>query len=259
MTELRPVNDTAAVTRFILERARAARGARVFPIGAVSVADRYRAVRGFTETLCDPLEVEDYGVQSMPDCSPVKWHAAHTTWFFETFLLRSLRPDEPPFHPRFGYLFNSYYEAEGERHARPRRGLLTRPTVAEVRDYRRHVDERMLAVLDEKVVTISGLSNPYFASSAFVTAPATTSSINMPANSRPRSSTSIATASAFSGLSIHQTFLPSGSFSGDSVSTSAGDSPRFTNERTRSFIFWSTSMRTMDVAERPGKRFPERD
>jgi ergothioneine biosynthesis protein EgtB len=92
--------------------------------------------------------VEDYGLQSMPDCSPPKWHIAHTTWFFETFVLADNEPGFRPHHPQFRYLFNSYYEAVGERWPRPARGLLSRPTVAEVYEYRRVVDERMVALLD---------------------------------------------------------------------------------------------------------------
>src|SRR5207302_2246844 len=80
---------------------------------------------------------------SMPDASPAKWHLAHTTWFFETFLLAAFDPAHEPFHPHYGYLFNSYYNAVGDRLPRPRRGLLTRPTVAEVYRYRAHVDSRM--------------------------------------------------------------------------------------------------------------------
>ncbi|MCR9162937.1 MAG: ergothioneine biosynthesis protein EgtB [Nannocystaceae bacterium] len=107
-------------------------------------ARAFEAVRGDTDRLCETLEVEDYGLQSMPDASPVKWHLAHTSWFFETFVL----PDAEPFHPRFGYLFNSYYETVGRMHPRPERGLLSRPTVAEVRRYRSHVDALVLARLD---------------------------------------------------------------------------------------------------------------
>jgi ergothioneine biosynthesis protein EgtB len=101
----------------------------------------YRAVRRTTEALCAPLEVEDYVPQAMPDASPPKWHLAHTTWFFETFVLRGARADHAEFDPRFNYLFNSYYEAVGPRHPRPQRGLLTRPTVAEVYRYRAAVDD----------------------------------------------------------------------------------------------------------------------
>ena len=108
---------------------------------------RYRGVRARTEALAAPLSPEDMVVQSMPDASPAKWHLAHTTWFFETFLLASREPGFAPFHPRYGYLFNSYYDAVGPRHARPQRGLLTRPSLEEIREYRSAVDERVRAVL----------------------------------------------------------------------------------------------------------------
>lgn len=106
-------------------------------------AERYRRVRRDTERLCSPLVCEDYVVQSMPDVSPTKWHLAHTAWFFETFLLSPQAPGYVPFNPNFAYLFNSYYVAVGDRHCRQNRGLLSRPTVAEVYDYRRHVDDAM--------------------------------------------------------------------------------------------------------------------
>ena len=112
------------------------------------LARRYRVCRGRTERLCQPLAVEDYQLQSMPDCSPPKWHLAHTTWFFETFVLAPHAPGFRPHHPQYGYLFNSYYEAVGDRWPRPTRGLLSRPTVAEVYAYRRAVDERMLHLLE---------------------------------------------------------------------------------------------------------------
>ncbi len=107
----------------------------------------YDTVRARTEQLCAPLHVEDYVVQSMPDASPVKWHLAHTTWFFETFVLTQACRDCAPFDPAFNYLFNSYYNAVGERLPRPRRGLITRPTVAEVYRYRAHVDSAMRRLL----------------------------------------------------------------------------------------------------------------
>jgi ergothioneine biosynthesis protein EgtB len=107
----------------------------------------YVEVRRLTERLCAPLEVEDYGVQSMPDASPAKWHLAHTSWFFETFVLSAAGGDYRPFDPRFGYLFNSYYNAVGDRLPRSRRGLLSRPTVADVYRYRKHVDEAMHRLL----------------------------------------------------------------------------------------------------------------
>ena len=110
------------------------------------LVDRFRAVRGETERLCAPLVVEDYQLQSMPDCSPPKWNLAHTTWFFEEFVLAGHVPASLRFHPRFGYLFNSYYETIGERWPRPARGLLSRPTVAQVYAYRRAIDERTLAL-----------------------------------------------------------------------------------------------------------------
>jgi ergothioneine biosynthesis protein EgtB len=112
------------------------------------LAARYRETRARTERLCDPLAVEDYQLQSMPDCSPPKWHLAHTTWFFEAFVLAPHVPDFRPHHPRFNYLFNSYYEAVGERWPRPARGLLSRPTVAEVYAYRRAVDEQVVRLLE---------------------------------------------------------------------------------------------------------------
>src|SRR5689334_7022608 len=86
------------------------------------LAVRYLAVRRCSEQLCGPLVAEDYVIQSMPDVSPTKWHLAHTSWFFETFVLEASYPDYRPYHPDFSYLFNSYYTAVGERHCRPRRG-----------------------------------------------------------------------------------------------------------------------------------------
>jgi ergothioneine biosynthesis protein EgtB len=120
------------------------------PVAAATgdLAARYRRVRAFTEELCRPLAVEDQVIQSMPDASPTKWHLAHTSWFFETFVLSAVDPAYRSPHPLYGYLFNSYYESAGERHCRPRRGLLSRPTVEEVREYRRHVDRHLLSLLD---------------------------------------------------------------------------------------------------------------
>jgi ergothioneine biosynthesis protein EgtB len=103
---------------------------------------RYRQVRSALETACRPLSAEDMVVQSMPDASPAKWHLAHTTWFFETFVLTDPAFDDyRPFNHDFNFLFNSYYETVGARHPRPKRGLLTRPTVEEVFRYRKHVDD----------------------------------------------------------------------------------------------------------------------
>jgi ergothioneine biosynthesis protein EgtB len=111
------------------------------------LATRYRTVRAWTEQLCVPLAIEDYVVQSMPDASPAKWHLAHTSWFFETFVLEAFASEYRTFHPQFRVLFNSYYEAVGPRHARADRGLLTRPSVAEVSAYRHAVDEAVLTLL----------------------------------------------------------------------------------------------------------------
>ncbi|HEY5273408.1 MAG TPA: ergothioneine biosynthesis protein EgtB [Acidimicrobiales bacterium] len=111
------------------------------------LAERFSGVRSLTEVLAGPLSAEDQAAQSMPDASPTKWHQAHTTWFFETFILGPNLPGYEPFHPAFGYLFNSYYEAVGARHPRPIRGLLTRPSLEEVRGYRAHVDASMQRLL----------------------------------------------------------------------------------------------------------------
>jgi ergothioneine biosynthesis protein EgtB len=107
------------------------------------LASRYRHTRETTELLSAPLSPEDQTVQSMPDVSPTKWHRAHTSWFFETFLLEPRLAGYRPFHPAFGYLFNSYYEGVGARYPRTRRGIVSRPGVTEVAEYRRHVDEAM--------------------------------------------------------------------------------------------------------------------
>jgi ergothioneine biosynthesis protein EgtB len=108
----------------------------------------YCAVRTMTERLAEPLGPEDQTVQSMPDVSPTKWHRAHVTWFFETFVLGRFDLDHRSIDDRYGYLFNSYYEAVGARHPRAQRGLLSRPTADEVGEYRRHVDASMLRLLD---------------------------------------------------------------------------------------------------------------
>ena len=108
---------------------------------------RYRSVRDHTEWLTAALMPEDQCVQSMPDASPAKWHRAHTTWFFEQFILVPHAADYTVFDPDFGFLFNSYYEAVGPRHPRPQRGLLTRPTAQAVGDYRGYVDAAMAAFL----------------------------------------------------------------------------------------------------------------
>lgn len=125
------------------------------------LADRYSAVRARTEFLCEPLVDEDYVIQTMEDVSPTKWHLAHVSWFFETFVLKSHAPGYKPFHPTYAYLFNSYYVQAGERHCRDQRGYLSRPTVREVYAYRAYVDEHMQELLEtageEKLADVAPL------------------------------------------------------------------------------------------------------
>jgi ergothioneine biosynthesis protein EgtB len=125
-----------------------------------SLARHYLAVRRQTETLTAPLSAEDCNLQSMPDASPAKWHLAHTTWFFETFLLAPHLPGYRPLNEDFRFLFNSYYNAVGDRPLRAMRAVLSRPSLEVVRAYRRHVDEAMLRLLDgndERVAELATL------------------------------------------------------------------------------------------------------
>jgi dimethylhistidine N-methyltransferase len=124
--------------------------ARLGAGGGLGWPERYRAVRQTTEALTRSLTPEDQLAQSMPDASPAKWHLAHTSWFFETFLLAPRLAGYRLFDPRFGYLFNSYYEAVGARQPRPQRGLLTRPSLADVMAYRAHVDDGMARLLQAR-------------------------------------------------------------------------------------------------------------
>jgi ergothioneine biosynthesis protein EgtB len=110
---------------------------------------RFEAVRSESLRLAAPLSAEDQQIQSMPDVSPTKWHLAHVTWFFETFLLQPHLQGYEPFDAAFGYLFNSYYEQVGERHPRPQRGLLSRPALDQVLAYRTHVDAAMARLIAE--------------------------------------------------------------------------------------------------------------
>ena len=112
-------------------------------------AERFLSVREYTEHLAAPLSPEDQTVQSMPDASPTKWHLAHTTWFFETFVLAVHARDYRPFDRAYKYLFNSYYEAVGPRHPRPQRGMITRPGVDEIMAYRRSVSQAMAGLIDD--------------------------------------------------------------------------------------------------------------
>jgi len=120
---------------------------RPVPAHGLARVEHFLSVRRLTEQLAAPLSAEDQTVQSMPDASPTKWHLAHTTWFFETFVLGSHAPDYRPFDPAYDYLFNSYYEAVGPRHPRPQRGMITRPGVEEIMTYRRYVSKAMAELL----------------------------------------------------------------------------------------------------------------
>ena len=112
-----------------------------------TIAQQYVAVRQQFKTICAPLATEDYGLQAIPETSPAKWHLAHTSWFFETFLLKPYLTGYTPWNEAFEVLFNSYYNGVGEQFSRPERHLLSRPTVAEVYDYREYVDNHMLKLL----------------------------------------------------------------------------------------------------------------
>lgn len=113
-----------------------------------ALLERYRHVRRASHDIAAPLSAEDQQVQSMEDASPTKWHLAHVSWFFETFILIPFAKDYTLFDPAFGYLFNSYYEAVGPRHARPQRGMLTRPALSRVMEYRAHVDRGMAEFIE---------------------------------------------------------------------------------------------------------------
>ena len=143
------VAQIGKVTRFHTERIRPSPSPDRDDLRSRMLA-RYAAVRGASHKLAEPLETEDYVIQTMPDVSPTKWHLAHTTWFFEQFLLvdgPTADPDYRVFHDRFAYLFNSYYVTVGDRHCRIKRGTIGRPTVGEIYDYRRHVDEQMARLI----------------------------------------------------------------------------------------------------------------
>jgi ergothioneine biosynthesis protein EgtB len=128
---------------------------------AQDLAEAFLAVRHETERRASPLSAEDQLIQSMPDASPTKWHRAHTTWFFEQFLLGEHWPGYRPFHPDYAFLFNSYYVSAGPRHARHQRGHLTRPGADEITAYRRHVDAAVVKFLhelpDDKLAAIAAL------------------------------------------------------------------------------------------------------
>jgi len=130
--------------------------------GQIDLLTRYREVRALSEAIAAPLSDADATVQSMADASPAKWHLAHVSWFFESFVLRDNVAGYTPFDPHYAYLFNSYYEAEGPRHARPMRGMLTRPTLDEIRAYRAHADAALTTALpmlmpDAQALVLLGL------------------------------------------------------------------------------------------------------
>ena len=127
------------------------------PLAQGELAERFPSVREATVRLADGLGAEDCALQSMPDASPVKWHFAHTTWFFETFVLERFDAAHQPFHPAYRYLFNSYYNGVGGQFARPQRGMLSRPGLDEVRRYRAHVDARMRALLAGRTLAAEAL------------------------------------------------------------------------------------------------------
>ena len=134
---------------------------RAAGIGRAEVLiERYRRVRDFTARLCRNLQPEDYVVQSMPDVSPTKWHLAHTSWFFETFVVKVWMPRYRSEVPQYAYLFNSYYNAAGDMHRRDLRGLISRPTVAETYRFRESIDECVTKLLEEADEALLGEIEP---------------------------------------------------------------------------------------------------
>ena len=113
------------------------------------LAERFQAIRSFSDRLTEPLEVEDFVIQAIDNTSPTKWHLAHVSWFYETFVLEKAIPDYESLHPQYAYIFNSYYLQTGQPHGRSKRGLLSRPTVKEVFEYRKYVNERILDFIDQ--------------------------------------------------------------------------------------------------------------
>ncbi len=122
-------------------------------ISGTDLLQAFKQTRAQTKFLCETLEIEDFVVQPIVDVSPIKWHLGHTTWFFENFILVPNSEGYQPFHPKYNYLFNSYYVAAGERWVRANRGQLTRPTVKEIFRYREYVEEHMIAFLEKQAIT----------------------------------------------------------------------------------------------------------
>src|SRR6056297_2163408 len=121
--------------------------AKSFTYSREELIQKFQKVRSFTEEITEPLEIEDYVVQVTENASPAKWHLAHTTWFFETFLLEKELDDYDPVHPQYSYLFNSYYLQTGVPHCRARRGNISRPTVKQVFEYRNSINEHVEALI----------------------------------------------------------------------------------------------------------------
>lgn len=117
----------------------------------MNLAEKFKAIRNYTENICKPLLTEDYVVQPIVDVSPPKWHIGHVTWFFETFILKPFHKDYVEFNPQYSYVFNSYYETAGARVIRTDRGNLSRPTVEDIYKYRHYVDDAMQQLLQKKV------------------------------------------------------------------------------------------------------------
>lgn len=130
-------------------------------VGSTDLAESYSSVRSYTEKLCEPLEIEDYIPQPSVDVSPPKWNIAHTTWFFEEMILKKFSPNYRVFDEQFGFLFNSYYNSIGERTSRDHRGDLSRPTVRRVFEYRKYVDEQMIALLSVPPAVAGGTDSLY--------------------------------------------------------------------------------------------------
>jgi ergothioneine biosynthesis protein EgtB len=118
-------------------------------VDAQALLDQYLTTRHFSESLCETLVPEDFVIQTMPEASPTKWHLAHTSWFFETFVLKPHLPGYHTINPQYAFLFNSYYNAAGKMHARPQRGLLSRPTVKATFEYRKHIDSAVQKLLED--------------------------------------------------------------------------------------------------------------
>jgi hypothetical protein len=128
------------------------------PFDQARLARQFEQVRAQTASLVVHLSAEDCALQSMPDASPLKWHLAHTTWFFETFLLERIARDHKPFHASYRYLFNSYYNAIGEQYPRARRGMLSRPALDDILRYREHVNVRVAQQVAQQALSADALA-----------------------------------------------------------------------------------------------------